>query len=100
MTARNRPIFKLIFVWVNTNIRSKYFDVTAKMCLNCESTAQYFLILEIPLIERALRSIKFENILEVIMKHNSLYGNEDGEGKAGRKKRIHNFVRNDNKISH
>ena len=74
--------------------------MTAKICLNCESIAHYFLILEIPLITRALRSIKFENILEVIMKHDSLYGNESGEGKAGRKKRIHNFVRNDNKISH
>jgi len=70
------------------------------MCLNCESTAYYFLILEISLIKRALRSIKFENILEVIMKHDSLYCNESGEGKAVRKKRIHNFVRNDNKISH
>jgi len=69
------------------------------MRLNCESTAHYFLILEIPLIKRVLRSIKFENI-QVKMKHDSLYGNESGKWKAGRKKRIHNFVRNDNKISH
>ena len=78
----------------------KYFNVTAEMCLNCESIAHYFLIVEIPLLKRALNNIKFENILEVIMKHDSLYGNESGEGKSGRKKRIHNFVRNDNKISH
>jgi hypothetical protein len=65
-----------------------------------KSTVHYFLILEIPLIKGALWGIKFENILEVIMKHDSPYGNESTEGEKGRKKRIHNSVRNDNKISH
>jgi hypothetical protein len=47
--------------------------------------SHYFLILEIPLIKRAQRSIKFENILEVIMKHDSLYGNESRDGRKGGK---------------
>lgn len=53
ITARHRSIYKIIFVWI-ANIKRKYFNVTAKMRLNCESTAHYFLILKIPLIKRAL----------------------------------------------
>jgi len=63
------------------------------MCLNCESTVHYFLIFEISLIKRALKSIKFENILEVIRKHDSLYGNESGEGRReGRSEFITSYV--------
>jgi hypothetical protein len=53
ITARHRSIYKIILVWIE-NIRKKYFNVTAKMRFNCESTARYFLIFEIPLIKRAL----------------------------------------------
>jgi hypothetical protein len=92
--AGQRPIYKLFFLWINTNIRRKYFNVRGKLCLNYEYIIHYFLILEISLIKSALLSINFENILEVIMKHDSPTAMKVGkERREGRSEFITSYVK-------